>query len=55
MAFCDEQFVLGHEIAVTESTITNSNIRGSNSHNNMQPFLAINYIIVTIGIYPSKS
>ncbi len=28
---------------------------GSQSHNNMQPYIAINYIIALIGLYPSRS
>lgn len=28
---------------------------GSQAHNNMQPFLAINFIIALIGLYPSRS
>ncbi|KZL12669.1 Phage Tail Collar Domain protein [Pseudovibrio axinellae] len=28
---------------------------GSQSHNNMQPFIAINYIIALQGLYPSRS
>ena len=32
-----------------------SAIGGSQSHNNMQPFIAINYIIALQGLYPSRS
>lgn len=28
---------------------------GSQAHNNMQPFLAINFIIALVGLYPSRS
>ena len=28
---------------------------GSGAHNNMQPFLAINFIIALVGLYPSRS
>ncbi len=28
---------------------------GSQSHNNMQPYLAINFIIALVGLYPSRS
>ncbi len=28
---------------------------GSQAHNNMQPFLAMNYIIALVGLYPSRS
>ena len=32
-----------------------SNGGGSQEHNNMQPYLAVNYIIALQGIYPSRS
>jgi microcystin-dependent protein len=32
-----------------------ANSGGSQAHNNMQPFMAINFIIALIGIYPSRS
>ena len=35
--------------------LTVLNNGGSRSHNNMQPFLAINYIIALTGTYPSRS
>jgi microcystin-dependent protein len=28
---------------------------GGQAHNNMQPYLAINYVIALTGIYPSRS
>jgi microcystin-dependent protein len=28
---------------------------GSQAHENMQPYLAINFIIALVGIYPSRS
>jgi len=31
------------------------NAGGSQEHNNMQPYLAINYIIALVGLYPSRS
>lgn len=36
-------------------TVTNQSAGGSQAHNNMQPFMAINYIICTEGIYPSRN
>lgn len=35
--------------------ITTSNAGGNLSHNNMQPFLTLNYCIALEGIYPSRS
>ena len=32
-----------------------SNTGGSQSHNNLQPFLCVNFIIALVGIYPSRS
>jgi len=32
-----------------------SNTGGGQSHTNMQPYLAINYIIALVGVYPSRS
>ena len=43
---------LGNSISAT-TTMTNTG--GSQSHENMQPFLAVNYIIALIGVYPSRS
>jgi len=28
---------------------------GSQAHNNLQPFLTMNYIIALVGLYPSRS
>ena len=35
--------------------VTNLPTGGQQGHNNMQPYLAINYIIATVGIYPSRN
>lgn len=32
-----------------------ANTGGSQAHNNMQPFLAMNFIIALVGLYPSRS
>lgn len=32
-----------------------SSVGDGNAHNNMQPFLALNYIIALVGLYPSRS
>jgi len=34
---------------------TLATVGGSQQHNNMQPFLAINFIIALLGLYPSRS
>lgn len=36
------------------ATAAITNIGGSRSHSNLQPFLCINYIIALFGIYPSR-
>jgi len=36
-------------------TVTNQPTGGSMPHNNMQPYLGINYIICTVGLFPSRS
>jgi microcystin-dependent protein len=41
-----------------DSTMDNkmiSHTGGSQAHNNMQPYLAINFIIALVGLYPSRS
>ncbi|QTE24141.1 phage tail protein [Polaribacter cellanae] len=54
--------VFSNEIPNTEmntnsvkTTTTVHNQGGNLSHNNMQPYLAINYIIALVGVYPSRS
>lgn len=42
-------------IAVAAPTVTNSISGGSLPHNNLQPFLAINFIIAVQGIFPSRN
>lgn len=32
-----------------------SDVGGSGSHNNMQPFLTVSYIIALVGVFPSRS
>ncbi len=39
-------------IALDSTTL--SSVGGSQSHNNMQPFLVLNYCIATMGIYPMR-
>lgn len=40
-------------VAMAEQMIPNTG--GSQAHNNMQPFLTINFIIALVGLYPSRS
>ena len=37
------------------NNITITNTGGSLSHTNVQPFLSINYIIATVGVFPSRN
>jgi len=39
--------------AMHPSTV--SNVGGSQPHNNMQPYLVLNYIIALIGVFPSRN
>ncbi len=32
-----------------------SNAGGSQAHNNMQPYIGVNFIIALVGLYPSRS
>lgn len=43
----------GHTAANT--TVTVGNTGGSQAHTNMQPYLAVNYIIALQGVFPSRS
>lgn len=40
---------------VTMSSETLNSQGGSQSHNNMQPFITMNFIIALVGLYPSRS
>lgn len=42
-------------VDLTSLTVNNANTGGSLPHNNMQPYLAINFIICLEGIYPSRN
>ena len=49
---------LDYSSAATSATMSNSMIStagGSQPHNNMQPYLAVNYIIALFGIFPSRN
>lgn len=42
-------------MATATTTITNQNAGSSQPHNNMPPFLALNFVIALQGIYPSRN
>lgn len=42
-------------VDLTSLTVTNTNIGGSLPHNNMQPYLVVNFIICIEGIFPSRN
>jgi len=42
-------------IKVTNTPLTLATAGATNSHNNMQPFMAINHIICLYGIFPSRN
>ena len=44
-----------HNEAMQAGTVAIANTGGGQSHNNMQPFLGINFIIALQGIFPSRS
>ncbi len=49
-----EFFATGNpDVSMSSNALNNTG--GSQPHNNMQPFLAINYIIALQGLYPSRS
>lgn len=43
------------DTAMGASSISGQNTGGSQPHNNMQPYLAINFIIALVGIFPSRN
>ena len=48
----DQDFTVDSNNNMASDTIENTG--GSQSHSNMMPFLAINFIIALVGIYPSR-
>lgn len=42
-------------VDLTSLTVTNTSMGGSLPHNNMQPYLVVNFIICTEGIFPSRN
>ena len=40
---------------VNMASISLANTGGSQPHNNLQPFLTMNFIIALVGLYPSRS
>ncbi len=47
--------VFGTGALVQMNTSSLSNTGGGGPHNNMQPFLTMNFIIALVGLYPSRS
>ncbi len=45
----------GTSNVVDQDSRTVNSVGGSQSHNNLQPFITINYIIALVGLYPSRS
>lgn len=45
----------GDEINAMLDNSTINSAGGNQEHNNMQPFLALNFIIALVGLYPSRS
>jgi len=43
----------GSQVAMAGAAVENTG--GSQPHNNMQPYLAMNFIIALVGVYPSRS
>lgn len=43
------------DVRMDAAMIRQNNVGGSQSHNNLPPFQAVNYIIALVGIYPSRS
>ncbi|WP_299194009.1 tail fiber protein [uncultured Litoreibacter sp.] len=43
------------DVNMASDALTQNNVGGSQSHNNMQPFTAVNYIIALQGIFPSRN
>lgn len=43
------------DVDMDPGMIRQGNVGGSQPHNNLSPFLAVNYIIALFGIYPSRS
>lgn len=41
------------KVAMSQASIPNTG--GSQPHNNMQPYITMNYIIALVGLYPSRS
>ena len=45
-------YATGSTVAMASNALSNTG--GSQSHNNMQPFIAMNFIIALQGLYPSR-
>ena len=47
--------VLSTGTVTAGTSVTNLSTGGSQAHTNMQPYLAVNYIIAMVGIFPSRN
>lgn len=45
---------LASDVGMHESAVSESGVDDPLAHNNMQPFLTINFIIALVGLYPSR-
>lgn len=45
----------GNPTLISMSPSTISNVGGNQPHNNMQPYLVLNFIVALVGIYPSQN
>jgi len=50
-----DAFIGNETLNTSLSTDSITQVGGSQSHNNLQPFLVINFIIALVGIYPSRN
>ena len=47
--------VLSTDTVAAGTSVTNLPTGGSQAHTNMQPYLAVNYIIALLGVFPSRN
>ena len=47
--------VAADDVPMNPASVVSDNVGGSQSHDNMQPYLVLNYQIALIGIFPSRN